>query len=174
MAFLCALFFMGCVKEVDFDQIDDIEIRSVYIASLAYFDLQADDFLDDNGEELPHIVDFVELQLNPDYAENIEKLEFTFEFSNSFSRDFYAQVHFFDSEGNVIYTLEPAIEVGRNTQGMRTVIVVTQPDVRLVYSAYQAGFFMQVVPDEQHPITPNTPGVVDLKSSLTLYLNLGT
>lgn len=168
------LLFSSCVKDVDFDQVDQIEIKSTYIASLTYFDLFANDFLDENLNELSQIEDFVMPELKADNAENVVKLEFNFEFSNSFSRDFYATVYFFDSEGNVVYQLDPSIEIGRNTEGVRTVITVLPPDIETIYTASSAGFFLNLVSDENQTLTPDSPGILNLKSSLTIYLNVKT
>ena len=166
------LLVIGCVKDVDFNQIDDVEIKSVYIASLAYFNLVADDFLDEDLNEVAHIEDFVLTQLKGDYADNVEKLEFTFVFSNSFSRDFLATVIFLDADGNLIYQLEPVIQIMRNTENVKTVITVEQPDVETIYKASRAGFFIQLLSDENNVLTPQSQGILNLKSSLTLYLNV--
>ena len=165
------LLCFSCVKEVDFDQFDEVEIRSVYIASLAFFQLVADDFLDDNFNEIQQLEDFVIPQLNTDSVDNLEKMEFAFEFSNSFPRDFFATVYFFDIDGNVIYKLEPDITILRNTKSIQTVITVEQPYISLIYSAYRAGFVMQMQSDDSEPFTYDTDGELSLKSSLTLYLN---
>lgn len=166
------LLLVGCMKDVDFNQVDDIEIKSVYIASLAYFDLVAEDFLDEDLNELAHIEDFILTRLKSDYADNVEKLEFTFVFSNSFSRDFIATVIFLDADGNLLYLMEPSIEISRNTENVKTVITVEQPDIETIYSASRAGFFIQLLSDGNNVLTPQSQGILNLKSSLTLYLNV--
>ena len=166
------LILIGCVKDVDFNQMDAVEIKPVYIASIAYFDLVGNDFLDEDLNELAHIEDFILTQIKGNNVENIAKLEFTFVFSNSFPRDFLATVFFLDASGNLVYQFEPVIEIMRNTENVKTVITVEQPDIETIYKAARAGFFMQLISDENNVITPETPGVLNLKSSLTLYLNV--
>ncbi len=166
------LILSGCVKDVNFDQIDEVEIESVYIASLAYFDLLAGDFLDENFNEISQLEDFVMPQLNPDFAENVSELQFLFEFSNSFSRDFLASVYFFDADGNVIFQLDPTIQIKRNTEGVQSRISVVPPNIATIYSATTVGFYMQLLNDENQTLTSNSEGVLNLKSSLTLLLNV--
>lgn len=166
------LILVGCTKDVDFDQIDDVEIESTYIASLTYFNLVADDFLDEDLNELSQIEDFVMPDLNPENVENVLKLEFTFQFSNSFSRDFRATVLFFDADGNVVYQLEPPIDIARNTSEVQTVIFVVPPDIETIYGATTAGFFMELIGEEGEMLSPDSPGILNLQSSLTLYLSV--
>lgn len=157
---------------MDFDQIDDLDIRSEYIASLTYFDLFASDFLDDNLDELTQLEDFIIPQLRPDNVENVLKLEFTFEFSNSMSRDFIANVVFYDENGLVNYQLETTIDVLANTQNVRTVITVLPPDIEAIFNAQRAAFQLQLVSDPNNPLLLDSSGVLGLKSSLKIFLSI--
>lgn len=173
MWFLVVLFLVqGCTKEVDFDQIDELEIQSKYIAALTYFDLFPSDFLDEEQNEISQIEEFIVTGLRAENQEYIEKLEFRFQFSNSFSRDFSATVLFFDTAGKVVYQLEPTIDVMRNTNEVATVISVVQPDIEAIYNAYRAGFFIELKPDQTESLTIDSPGILNLQSSLTIYLKI--
>lgn len=170
--FLILMLLNGCVKDVDFNQVDDIEIKSVYIVSLVHFNLYASDFLDDDLNELTHLEDFVLPRIKGNHIDDIAKIEFTFNFSNSFSRDFLATVFFYDANDNVVYHLNPVIEIEKNTENVETVITVIPPDIETIYTATKAGFFIHLLSDENEVLTTQSQGDLNLKSSLTLYLNV--
>lgn len=102
------LLLTSCLNDVDFDQVDDIEIYTDHNASLVYFDLDANDFLDDLNNEVVEISDTVSIPVfaGP-YNENfLIQADFLFNITNTFTRSITLQYEFLDENNNSVYQVE--------------------------------------------------------------------
>lgn len=89
------LFFQGCTKDVDFNQLDDANIHSTYIATLIYLNLTAPDFLDDFNREIAITTDLVQAPIYNDAEPYLEKVEFAVITKNTFNRSFKLSINYF-------------------------------------------------------------------------------
>lgn len=104
----------SCIKDIDFDQAGDISLQPEIQASLLIFEVDQRDFIDPvtNLQRLV-IRDTVRLEfLDDDYIQkDLEKVEFSFKFRNTFPQSFSNRILFL-SENNrtqheVIFDTDP-------------------------------------------------------------------
>lgn len=105
VAFLIILSGLSsCVKDIDLDQAEDIRLKPDLQVDLLIFDVEESDFKDpDSGLPRSVIKDTVRLEfLDDDYIQNdLNKVEFRFRYTNSFSNSFSSRVLFL-SENNAL------------------------------------------------------------------------
>ena len=88
---LSVTLFNACVKDVDFDQTEDILPTPVFESSLIFSNLEAPSFLDDvSQQEVVVLTDTTRLEyINSDFfVDQLAKTNLTFKFTNSLDRDF--------------------------------------------------------------------------------------
>lgn len=169
---LVILFFQGCTKGVDFNQLDDAEIHSTYIATLIYLNLTAPDFLDDFNQEITFTADLVQAPITNDSKPYLEKVEFTVITENTFSRNFRLTITFYDAIGAPIYILQPIINVPENSAELTTIIEIPKQDIPYVYNTKFFGFAILLSPStDGSTISINDISTFDLKSSAKLFFN---
>lgn len=166
------IFFQGCTKDVDFNQLDDANIHSTYIATLIYLNLTAPDFLDDFNQEITLTTDLVQVPITNDSKPYLEKVEFTVITENTFSRNFRLTITFYDAYGTPIYVLQPIINVSENSSKLITTIEIPKQDIPYIYNTKYFGFAILLSPStDGSTISINDTSTFDLKSSAKLFFN---
>ncbi|MBE0423632.1 MAG: hypothetical protein IBX66_06800 [Lutibacter sp.] len=166
------LFFQGCTKDVDFNQLDDANIHATYISTLIYLNLAAPDFLDDFNREIAVTEDLVQAPINNDSKPYLEKVEFTVITENTFSRNFRLSITFYDAFGTPIYVLQPMINVPENSSELTTIIEIPKQDIPYIYNTKFFGFAIFMSPSiDGSAISINDASTFDLKSSAKLFFN---
>lgn len=106
LLFALALVFVSCIKEIDFDQVENIHPNPVVELDLVYFTLHGSDFYDEETQsEILVIRDTTELRfLNDNFMKDgLERVEFFFRFTNSIPRNFDANFSFYSEEDELFY-----------------------------------------------------------------------
>lgn len=175
IVFIAILCFQSCTKPIDFDQIDDAEIKPNYVVTQVYFDLVATDFLNEFGAEILLQNDIIQAPISGSSQKYIEKIEFTFFSQNSFNRIFNVQIVLFDKDQTPIYILKPTIHILANSGEIKTTIVIPKEDISIIFNTEYFSFFVQLLPaNNGSVITPEDPSILNLKSYVTLFLNYKT
>lgn len=100
LLFLVVLMAFGttsCVKDVDFNQAGDIALRPNIQTDLIIFDVDEKDFIDeDKNQQKTGISDAVRLEFLDDsyIQQNLQEVEFSFRYTNSFPQAFYTRILF--------------------------------------------------------------------------------
>lgn len=113
---IATIFLVSCISDVDFDQVDDVEINTSHLISLVYFTADTNYFLDDLENETLFISDTTELPIfaGP-YNENyLIQADFQFLINNTFDRRAEFQIEFLDEEDQNTFTFNNMI-IGPNT-----------------------------------------------------------
>lgn len=127
--FICC-FSMACVSDVDFNQVDDIEIYTDHNASLLYFDLDANDFLDDLNNETLVISDTVRIPVfSGPYTENfLIQADFLYKLTNTFSRSITIEYNFLDEFDNALYIFDPIV-LAPDVNDIEVVQTILEPEI---------------------------------------------
>ncbi len=166
------IFFQNCTKPVDFDQIDNANIKATYITTLVHFNLIAPNFLNEFNEEILLTTDVIEVPISNDSKPYLEKIEFTVITNNSFDRSFALSFVFFDASDTLIYTLEPTIIVPENSSELTTILEIPQEDISVIYNTKNIGAIIILLPsDDGSIININETSEFSLKSSMKLFVN---
>ena len=110
-AFFILILIISCVKDIDLDQIDDIEIFTDHNVSLIHFDLGVSSFLDELNNEVLAYTDTTRLPIfaGP-YSQNyLIQADFEYVLSNSFNRDITLQFELLDINKNSLYNFDPIV-----------------------------------------------------------------
>ncbi|MDN3666186.1 hypothetical protein ACFFU1_11715 [Algibacter miyuki] len=173
LGFTLSSLLFACTEEIDFDQAEDLVIKPVVSASLAYFDEPATQFFV-AGTEVTSVQDFVSVEFfnNEFVVDNVEKAELVFETKNTINRTFELQIDFLDASGRVQHSFivredasgDNADEISTHTE------VFENGTLNALKRTTQMVFTLRMLPGE--PLTANTPGRVEYKSYAAFYLNL--
>lgn len=113
------LFFVlgisSCVKDVDFDQAGDISLKPKIQADLLIFNVESRDFKDETTGQFKSVLrDTVRLEfLDDDYIQkDLEEVEFSFRYTNTFPNEFASKVSFLSENDRVQHTLNFTVEAG--------------------------------------------------------------
>lgn len=136
---LCSLIlsFNSCVKDLDFDQAEDLELEPAVAASLLNFNIDQSEYdlfdVIDGTSVNQSIVDEI---LLPDFRtplleEDLERVVFQFEVNNTFEGEFTIELTFLDENDVVTYIMEPII-IPANIEGYteeREVVILSYPAI---------------------------------------------
>lgn len=167
--------FQSCTKPVDFDQIDDAEIKANYIITQVYFDLGAKDFLDDDGNEISLINNLIQVPIDNSSQKYVEEIQFTFVTQNTFDRDFNVNIVLFDSSLEPIYIIQPTIYIPANSGETTTTIIIPKEDVNKIFSAEFFNFTIRLASNGNgSDISIEDASKLNFKSYVELFLNYTT
>ncbi len=173
---ICLLLqFVGCVKDIDFDQINDVELAPVFDVNFVYAKFDTDVFHQNSTVFVPEVVvkDTMSYDLlGIDFAvKHLEKVELTFEFENTIERDFEFDFGFLNSEGERVgptYTM-----IAKQGNGRSTVPVTTIKQITMSGGVIdEVEFATKLVSSLRiHNVTGSLQGVFQLRSKGSYYIN---
>ena len=163
---------ISCVKNVDFDQVNDLQLTPVFDVSLLFFEETPDRFIADDMEVIGNFIsDTTDLVIseNSFVIENITRAELEFEFTNTISRNFRAEVVFLNAERVPIRTID--LNIPENQAGSATTHIENFPkeDINVIAATAQLVINFFLLPGGE-AITRNTQGILKLRSKGTFYL----
>lgn len=170
---LGSLFF-SCVKDVDFNQIDDFDSKPKYIASLVFFKMPALSFLDSTNNEITGpIIDESQLTIIEEeiIQENLEEIVFEFEITNPFNRNIHLNIQFLDDLNTTTYIIPPLL-VQANTPNFKHKEVITINSSPLFLSTRKIRVSLELSTVTGTPIDPNDLNEFVLKSAGTFTFKI--
>ena len=132
---LCLLVVASCVKDVDFDQTEDIVIAPKVDLDLIFFSLNTSNFVGAaTGNPIAVVRDTTRLEFLDDtfVQENLKEIDFLFRYDNSFSQSFVNRAVFLDEADEVQYEIEfdvtPSINGSTETTTFTQTVAETDLD----------------------------------------------
>jgi hypothetical protein len=171
---LFGLLFLvfSCTSDLDFDQVDDLKLKPVFVANLIYFDLPANAFVD-NGTEQNIAFDAQDFDpfRNSLLREDLMKAEFNFEISNTIERAYKIDLILIDAQNNPIETLTFTIPAytGTNNTFRFSEVFENQRLVNLKKTT-KIGFVITMAAGTA--LNENSLGNLKLRSAATLYFEI--
>jgi len=155
----------SCIQNVDFDQVQEIEITPVVKSSLTFFNL---DSLDFNGTNF--VLDNSEFSFfDSDLAQrDVIKIELIFKINNTFNKDFNIVYQFLDEDLNEVSIVDFFSESGSNLD-----YVMTFEDENLIDLLKATNIIVNV----DMSVNPNiitSQMRLDFKSAADVYFKIGT
>tara|TARA_R110002049_G_scaffold271188_1_gene448344 strand:+ start:836 stop:1399 length:564 start_codon:yes stop_codon:yes gene_type:complete len=168
------LMLFACTKEVNFNQINDLQITPAIESSLIFFDEPANRFLD-NGNEVLITQDFIIIDFfeNEFIVDNLVKTDLVFETENSINRRFDLQVDFFDKSQQLqhSFTLKQEASTNNNEITSKFIEVFEDGTLDALKNTSVIVFTLRLFPGNP-PINQTTPGRIKLKSKVVFYFNI--
>lgn len=143
---------VSCVKDVDFDQTEEIVLSPQVDLDLVFFDLDTNNFVEvESGDPIPVIRDTTRLEfLDDDFVrDNLRQIDFVFRYDNSFSQVFEHRAHFLNDLDEVQYAV--TFDVSASPDGMATTTLFTQtvaePDLDAIRNSIKMLIELTLVPN---------------------------
>ncbi len=172
--FVLTCSLLSCVDDVDFDQVDDLQIEPVIEASLVFFEEPASSFLDEDGAEAETVQDTVRIEVFSDefVVDNVIRAEFLFEGVNTINRAYSADIDFLDDENNVLHMVNLAIPESADNTDVLVTHLETFEGITLesMKASTQLAFTLTLEPSEDGSILDeNSPGNLRFRSKAAFY-----
>jgi len=163
---------ISCVKDVDLDQAQDIELTPVVELDLIYFDLAPADFMDpESGLVLNTLRDTTEIRFldDPDIGESLRQIDFFFRFNNSVERSFQVDFSFLSEASDTTYVTQTTVAPGLADSPVITEFeeVVVEPEIFELTRANRVVVTV-IFPDPD----PTLEGNLNMQSKTTYYLEI--
>jgi hypothetical protein len=166
----CCCF--SCSSDLDFEQVNDLNVQPVFIGNLAYHNLPASDFIS-NGAETPILsytsdVDFLN---NSFIDENLLKTELYFRIKNTINRTYIYNMFLLDKKGQPIYNIRMDVPAYNGTEAVvEKTEIFTAANLDILKNTAKIVFSVRMLSGS--PITASAPGRIELSSSVTAYFDV--
>ncbi|MFD2938694.1 hypothetical protein [Flavobacterium notoginsengisoli] len=167
---LCAFLFFSCSSELDFDQIKDLKLEPVVVANLAYFDIPANQLIDDGGTNIVYDVRNFTVFRDKFFNERLKKAEFDFEIENTIERTFALNMLLMNDQNEILQTISftvPAYTGSSNVIKYPTEVFENER-LDLLKQTTKIGFVVLIAAGD--PLNSQSLGSLKLRSSATAYL----
>ncbi|AWK04955.1 hypothetical protein HYN56_12240 [Flavobacterium crocinum] len=167
---LCTFLFFSCSSELDFDQIKDLKLEPVVVANLAYFDIPANQLIDDGSTNIAYDVRNFTVFRDKFFNERLKKAEFDFEIENTIERTFALNMLLMNDQNEILQTISytvPAYTGGSNVIKYPTEVFENER-LNLLKQTTKIGFVVLVASGD--PLNSQSLGNLKLRSSATVYL----
>jgi hypothetical protein len=123
----------SCVKDIDLDQIDDIEIFTDHNISLIHFELGVPSFLDALNTEVLVFTDTTKFPLfTGAYSRNyLIQADFEYVLSNSFDRDIIVQYELLDINDISLYNFLPIL-IPQGSVAIPVTQIIVESDIPVI------------------------------------------
>ncbi|WP_281322534.1 hypothetical protein [Flavobacterium aestivum] len=169
---LSLILTFSCSSDLDFNQADQFNIKPVFTTNLAYFPLEANQFIVDGVEQstFSYIsnVDFFHTGFIRD---DLVKTELYFRVKNTINRAYTYNIAFQDANNITIHNVNLAVPAYNGTE-----IVVEKTEkfdstnIDILKNTKNITFSIAMLPGP--PLTSTSPGRVELSSSITAYFDV--
>jgi hypothetical protein len=179
---LCVLCILvqsiSCIKDVDFDQIEDVTLTPIYEVDFVHSRFDTNQFVGFNIDpaiSIPEVIVNDTLSydlLGTDFVvDNLDRIELTFEFSNTIERDFEFDFGFLNADEQRIGSLYSMIANSGNGEGTKPVIItkvviLDNSEIDILRDATK--LFASV---RLQNVNSSLQGILELKSKGTYFFN---
>jgi len=169
IVFLIGTLLVSCVKNLDFDQVNDLTLSPVIDMPLIFFKVEETDFII-NGLEINEVSDFTRITAfeNSFIKSNLVKIEVDFEINNKFNRGFTMVFEFLDENDNITYSFSQ-LAIAANQQNFKQTENINIATNLAVLSSKKMKITIHLLPSII-PLDPNVPASFELKSSGRLFI----
>ena len=167
-----AFLFFSCSSDLDFDQVDELKLKPVFVANLAYFNLPASQFVNAGNELTISDVKGFDAFRKEFFTEHLVKTELDFEIENTIVRSFTVDVSLLDDNDQILQTITfviPAYTGSSNVIKFPTEVFENQR-LELLKQTTKVGFLIKMAAGP--PIDANSSGNLRLRSSATVYMEI--
>lgn len=166
----CMMLFFSCTQSLDFKQLDNYKIKPVVVLPLSFFTIDATNFIPGLGDseinEVSQTLDF-EILTSP-IINNLEKLAFNFEISNSFNHCFTFEIKLLDSADQFIYQLDTLKVEAEDLGFIRSLAIdlIANPKVKNLKKIT----IKISLNDDSRPVLATDPSKMHFKSAAVFYI----
>ncbi|WP_233621936.1 hypothetical protein [Flavobacterium agrisoli] len=163
---------ISCSSELDFDQANDLKLTPVFVANLTYFNIPVSAFIENNidGGVAIDVEDFSPFR-DAFFRKNLKKTVLNFEVENSISRAFSVDLLLLNENNIPIDTIRLSVAASNGTTVTVNQTVVFEGErLEALQQMAQVGFIVKMAAGS--PLTTDSVGSIQLRSSATIYLEI--
>ena len=160
---------MSCSSDLDFDQVNDLELKPVVVANLASFEIQANQFVI-GGVEQPLAGDIMNFKVfnDVDFTNNLRRMDLFFEFNNTINRTYNINLYLLDTNDNRLYTIPFVVPAYSGSPNMVTMTEIFEnAKLDILKKTEKIAFVIAMMPGP--PLTDSSLGSLKMRSSATIY-----
>lgn len=174
--FFLSFFFLSCSSDLDFEQVNDLKLRPVFVGNLVNIDAKAN-LLFIAGVEQSPLVESIDFQvfnnsnLNNYVTNYITKVDLFFEVNNTINRDFKIDLFLLDKNNVKLYEIPfviPAYVPGQLPVSKKEIFENATLDV--LKQTEKLAFYITSLPGI--PLSQSSLGSLKLSSSATVYFEM--
>lgn len=145
---------VSCIKDVDFDQAGDITMQPEIQTDLLIFEIDQKDFIDPVTNRLRQVIrDTVRLEFLDDsyIQDDLEKVEFSFKYRNTFPQSFSNKISFLSENDRVQHRVDFLIAAGApGDPAVTEKIDLIGPDrIQIIKRSIKMVVEIEVMPNDQ-------------------------
>ena len=167
--FILSVLFLSCSSDLDFDQVNDLELKPVVVANLASFDIQSNQFVV-GGVEQPLVGDVMDFKVfnDEDFIDNISRTDLYFEFDNTINRAYSINLYLLGANDARLYTIPFAIPAYSGSPNVVTKTEIFEnAKLDILKKTEKIAFVIAMMPGP--PLTDSSLGSLKMRSSATIY-----
>ena len=163
------LFSYSCASDLDYNQVNDIKLEPVIISNLAYFDVQANQFVTGGVEQnVIFYVSTIDIFNEKFFTDKLNKVELFFEIKNTINRGYRIDLVFLDRNNQPVHSTNFSVPA---YSGVENIVTKTETfqntQLNLLKRTTKIAFTLQMLPGA--PLTENSSGSLKLRSGITAY-----
>lgn len=168
--FLSAGLFSSCSSDLDFDQVKDLKLEPVVVANLAYFDIPANQLIDDGGTNVVFDTRNFDVFKDKFFTNRLKKAEFDFEIENNIDRTFILNLLLLNDQNQILETISFTVPSYKGTTNVikYPTEVFENDRLNLLKQTTKIGFVVLIAAGP--PLNEESLGNLKLRSSATAYL----
>lgn len=169
---LLLLFFSSCSSELDFDQTKDLKLEPVFVANLSYFDLPANQLVDDGAfHEITAVGEF-DVFKDRFFNNHLKQVDFDFEIENTIRRAFAVRFTLLNVNNETLEAINFPVPAYSGTSNVFKYPTEVFDNERLELLKQAVKIKIDVLMSSGTPLNVNSSGSLKFKSSATVYLVL--
>lgn len=171
--------FTACVKDVDFEQAENISISPALEVSIIHFEEHVGAFLNDAGVELITVRDSIDIEIfnDPFVVDNLVKADFLFETTNTINRAYKAEIDFYNDLYELQHNFNFGVGASNNNQDIvvEYVEVFEGQDLEALKTTTNLVLTLTLQPSSDGSILgEGSPGHLKLRSKASFYFDINT
>ncbi len=169
IAILLVLLSFSCASDLDYDQVNNVQLEPVIVSNLAYFDVPANQFVT-GGIEQPVFFDVSTTNIFTEkiFTDKLRKVDLFFEVSNTINRGYTIDLVFLDNNNQQLYTSNFTVPPYSGTENKVTKTEIFEnAQLDLLKRTTKIAFILQMMSGPQ--LNENSPGSLKLRSGVTAY-----
>lgn len=169
---LLIMFSVSCSSNLDFSQANNLKLQPVIVANLTYFDIAANEFVD-NGIEQKVAFDTQDFDVFRDsfFRDSLKRADFFFEIDNTVNRAFTINIVLLDVNDQPLYFIPFTIPAYNGTPKTITKTEVFEDlNLELLKNTKSMGFVIAMAPGPA--LDGSSQGSLKLRSSATVYFEI--
>jgi len=166
------LFLSSCASDLDYNQVNDIKLKPVFISNLAYFDIQANEFVNGGVEQnvifaAPTVAIFNEKF----FRDNLSRVDLFFEVNNTIKRNYKINLVFRDRNNQPVHSINFIV---RAYSGVENLVkkneIFENSSLDLLKRTTNITFTLTMFSGPQ--LSESSTGSIKLRSGITAYFRL--